>query len=109
MVQKLKDAFLANYPSELLTPELMPSLLLLSLVYSQLQKKQMSVARLDEVQGQRLPKMPKLEGMQLHCLLLDEPPCLEINSNTMGVNAIRNMLEVHDRTSRPIHRSSSPF
>eukprot|EP00435_Cladocopium_sp_Y103_P034972 s347_g9.t1 len=78
MVQKLKDAFLANYPSELLTPDLMPSLRLLSLVYSQLQKKQwrwipwkyrMSVARADEVQGQRLLKMPKLEGMQLHSLL----------------------------------------
>eukprot|EP00435_Cladocopium_sp_Y103_P046824 s1882_g13.t1 len=106
VVQKLKDAFLANYPSELLTPDLMPSLRLLSLVYSQLQKKQwrwipwkyrMSIARADEVQGQRLPKIPKLEGMQLHSLLIDEPPCLEINSNTMGVNAIRNMLEVHDR------------
>eukprot|EP00435_Cladocopium_sp_Y103_P039134 s1556_g10.t1 len=105
-VQKLKDAFLANYPSELLTPDLMPSLRLLSLVYSQLQKKQwrwipwkyrMSVARADEVQGQRLPKIPKIEGMQLHSLLIDEPPCLDINSNTMGVNAIRNMLEVHDR------------
>eukprot|EP00435_Cladocopium_sp_Y103_P044479 s2619_g12.t1 len=106
MVQKLKDAFLANYPSELLTPDLMPSLRLLSLVYSQIQKKQwrwipwkyrMSVARADEVQGRRLPKLPKLEGMQLHSLLMDEPPCLEINSNTMGVNAIRNMMEVHDR------------
>ena len=84
MVQKLKDAFLANYPSELLTPDLMPSLRLLSLVYSQIQKKQwrwipwkyrMSMARSDEVQGQRLPKMPKLEGMQLHSLLMDEPPC----------------------------------
>ena len=99
MVQKLKDAFLANYPSELLTPDLMPSLRLLSLVYSQIQKKQwrwipwkyrMSMARSDEVQGQRLPKMPKLEGMQLHSLLMDEPPCLEINNNTMGVNATRN-------------------
>eukprot|EP00435_Cladocopium_sp_Y103_P029288 s1740_g7.t1 len=106
MVQKLKDAFLANYPSELLTPDLMPSLRLLSLVYSQLQKKQwrwipwkyrMSVTRADEVQGQRLPKLPKLEGIQLHSLLMDEPPCLEINSSTMGVNAIRNMMEVHDR------------
>eukprot|EP00435_Cladocopium_sp_Y103_P044696 s3000_g12.t1 len=57
----------------------------------------MSVARADEVQGHRLPKIPRLEGMQLHSLLMDEPPCLEINSNTMGVNAIRNMLEVHDR------------
>ena len=105
-VQKLKDAYLANYPSELLTPDLMPSLRLLSLVYSQLQKKQwrwipwkyrMSSARAEEVQGQRLPKVPKLEGMQLHSLLIDEPPTLEINSSTMGVNAIRNMLEVHDR------------
>ena len=105
-VQKLKDAYLANYPSELLTPDLMPSLRLLSLVYSQLQKKQwkwvpwkyrMSVARAEEVQGQRLPKVPKLEGMQLHSLSLDEPPSLEINSSTMWVNAIRNMLEVHDR------------
>ena len=34
-VQKLKDAYSANYPSELLTPDLMPSLRLLSLVYSQ--------------------------------------------------------------------------
>ena len=34
MVQKLKEAYLANYPSELLTPDLMPSLRLLSLVYA---------------------------------------------------------------------------
>eukprot|EP00435_Cladocopium_sp_Y103_P025540 s8_g6.t1 len=62
VVQKLKDAYLANYPSELLTPDLMPSLRLPSLVYSQLQKKQwrwipwkyrMSVTRADEVQGLR--------------------------------------------------------
>ena len=108
----LKLANLANYPSELLTPDLMPSLRLLSLVYSQLQKMQwrwapwkyrMSVARAEEVQGQRLPKVPKLEGMQLHSLLLDEPPSSEINSSTMGVNAIRNMLEVHDRAVAICH------
>lgn len=102
----MKDQYLSNYPSELLTPELMPSLRLLSLVHSQIQKKQwrwvpwkfrMSLAKSDEVQGQRLPKLPKLEGMTLHSLLMDEPPTIEINSSTMGVNAIRNMMEVHDR------------
>ena len=49
------------------------------------------------IQSGRAQKIPKLEGLSLHSLLLDEPPALEINSSNMGVNAIRNLLEIHDR------------
>ena len=41
------------------------------------------------------PKCPSWRTPQF-AHVMDEPPGLEINSSTMGVNAIRNMLEVHD-------------
>ena len=106
VIQKLRSTFLANYPSELLNPDVMPSTRLLSLVYDQLQKKnwkwipwryRMSVSKAEEISGQRAQKLPKIEGMTLHNLLVDDVPSLEINASSMGVNAIRNMLEVHDR------------
>ena len=41
--------------------------------------------------------MPKLDNLGLHALLFDDPPSLDVSNNSMGVNSIRNMLEVHDR------------
>ena len=32
----------------------------------------------------------------MHQLIWDEPPSLDINNQGMGVNAIRNMLDVHN-------------
>lgn len=106
VVQQLKVKFLSNYPSELLNADVMPSLRLLSLVHNQLKKQnwkwvpwrlRMSVSKAEELQSGRAQKIPKLEGLSLHSLLLDEPPSLDINNSTMGVNAVRNMLEIHDR------------
>ena len=45
----------------------------------------------------RAQKMPKLDNLVLHALLFDDPPSLDVSNNSMGVNSIRNMLEVHDR------------
>ena len=42
------------------------------------------------------PKVPKIEGLQLHQLIWDEPPLLDSNNQGMGVNAIRIMLDVHN-------------
>jgi len=56
----------------------------------------MTQARLEDMMIYQRPKVPKIEGLQLHQLIWDEPPSLDINSQGMGVNAIRNMLDVHN-------------
>ena len=103
-IQELKAKFLKDYPSELLNSDTMPSTRLLSLVYHQLQKGywawvpwkfRMSVARAEELQTQRASKQPRLEGLALSQLLLDEVPSLEISNHGMGLNAIRNLMDVH--------------
>ena len=105
VIKDLKSKFLQHYPSELLNSETMPSTRLLSLVHHQLVKKQwvwvpwryrMSISRAEEVSSQRASKLPRLEHASLSALLLDDPPALEISNMGMGVNAIRNMLEVHN-------------
>jgi len=104
-VAKLKKQFLADYPSEVLTPETMPSTRLLSLAHHQHSKQEyrwipwkfrMTQARLEDMMIYQRPKVPKIEGLQLHQLIWDEPPSLDINNQGMGVNAIRNMLDVHN-------------
>ena len=83
VIQQLKQQFLKNYPSEILDGATMPSTRLLSLVYHQIQKNhwawipwkfRMSVEKSEDLQSQRSSKQPKLEGLALHSLLLDEPP-----------------------------------
>ena len=104
-IKDLKSKFIRHYPSELLNSETMPSTRLLSLVHHQLVKKQwvwvpwrfrMSVSRAEEVTSQRASKVPRIEHVALSSLLLDDPPALEISNAGMGINAIRNMLEVHN-------------
>ena len=79
---------------------------LVSLVHDQLTKKawkwipwkyRISLTRSEEISGNRAQKMPKLDNFGLQALLFDDPPSLDISNNSMGVNSIRNMLEVHDR------------
>ena len=105
IIKDLKGKCLKHYPSELLNSETMPSTRLLSLVHHQLVKKQwtwvpwrfrMSVTRAEEVTSQRASKIPRVEHASLSSLLLDDPPALEISNFGMGIDAIRNMLEVHN-------------
>jgi hypothetical protein len=104
-VAKLKKQFLEDYPSEVLTMETMPSTRLLSLAHHQHSKQEyrwipwkfrMTQSRMEDMVIYQRPKIPKVEGLQLHQLLWDEPPSLDVNNQGMGVNAIRNMLEVHN-------------
>ncbi|CAL1140530.1 unnamed protein product [Cladocopium goreaui] len=105
VIEQMKAKFLASYPSELLNHDTMPSTRLLSLTHHQLSKKQWSwipwkyrltLAKSDEITSQRQAKMPKLEVATLHSLLVDEPPSIDISNAGFGVNAVRNLLAVHD-------------
>ncbi|CAL1132800.1 unnamed protein product [Cladocopium goreaui] len=105
VIDQLKAKFLASYPSELVNHDTMPSTRLLSLVHHQLLKKQwawipwkyrLTMAKADEISSQRQTKMPKLELASLHNLLVDEPPSIDISNSGFGVNAVRNLLAVHD-------------
>lgn len=105
MIEQLKSKFLASYPSELVNHDTMPSTRLLSLTHHQLVQKQWSwipwkyrltLAKADEVTSQRQAKMPKLEVATLHHLLVDEPPSIDISNSGFGINAVRNLLAVHD-------------
>ena len=97
------QSFLASYPSEMLTNETCPSTRLFSLVYHQVQKKdikwvpwkyRMSVSKADDQSIQRAPKIAKTENLQQ--MLLDEPPSIEISNQSMGLNTIRTMFELHN-------------
>eukprot|EP00435_Cladocopium_sp_Y103_P018778 s4100_g4.t1 len=105
VIQQLKQQFLKNYPSEILDSASMPSTRLLSLVYHQVQKghwawmgtfKAYSQQKSEDLQSQRSSKQPKLEGLSLHSLLLDEPPALEVSNSGMGLNAIRTLMDLHN-------------
>ena len=103
VVSSMKSKFLSSYPSEILTPDTLPSLRLLSQVHHQLQKKEvkwipwkyrLSQSRAEEVSSGRGAKLPRLEGLSLHNLIYDEPPSIEINNQSMGINAVRSMFDV---------------
>ena len=105
VIEQMESKFLASYPSELVNHDTMPSTRLLSLTHHQLAKKQWSwipwkyrltLAKSDEITSQRQAKMPKLEVATLHHLLVDEPPSIDISNAGFGVNAVRNLLAVHD-------------
>ena len=104
-IQQMKKQFLQNYPSEILDHDSMPSTRLLSLVHHQLQKGhwawvpwkfRLSVSKSEEIQVQRQAKQPKIEGLSLHALLIDEPPALEVSNSGMGLNSIRNLMDLHN-------------
>ena len=44
----------------------------------------------------RSSKVPKLEGLELHGLLMDDPPEMEISNNSMGLNAVRSLMDIHN-------------
>ncbi|CAL1163343.1 unnamed protein product [Cladocopium goreaui] len=105
-ISAMKQKFMANYPSELIHADLFPSTRLVSLVHDQLSKKvwkwvpwkyRISLTRSEEISSNRAQKMPKIDHLGLHSLLFDDPPSIDVSNNAMGVNSIRNMLEVHDR------------
>ena len=56
----------------------------------------MSVEKPEDLQSQRSSKQPKIEGLALHSLLLDEPPALEVSNSGMGLNAIRSLMDLHN-------------
>ena len=102
---RMKSEFKKFYPSEILVPETTPSTRMLSLIHHQLQKKswswipwkfRISVSRAEELKSGRSSKLPKLEGLGLHELLLDNPESIEISNTGMGVNSIRSMMELHN-------------
>ena len=102
----MKPKFMSNYPSELIHADIFPSTRLMSLVHDQLTKKvwkwvpwkfRISLTKSEEISGNRAQKMPKIDHLGLHALLFDDPPSLDVSNNAMGLNSIRNMLEVHDR------------
>ena len=76
---------------------------LLSLVQHQLSKQEwkwvpwryrLSVAKCDELHTQRAAKIPKLEGLSLSSLLMDEIPAIEVSNDNMGINAIRTSMDL---------------
>ena len=84
-VSKLKKQFLEDYPSEVLSPDTMPSSRLLSMAFQHHSKREypwipwryrMSQSKMDDMVIYHKPKVPRIEGLQLHQLLLDEPPAL---------------------------------
>lgn len=79
-VTELKKRFKANYPAEILLPETMPSLRLLSYVHHQKTKGEfswvpwkfrISQLKADDINQHKSSRIPKSEGLQLHSLLLD--------------------------------------
>ena len=103
VVASLKQAFLKNYPSEVLTPDAFPSSRLLALAHQQVQKKEfrwipwkfrLSQSKMEDIQMQRPQKTAKLDVGSLHGLLLDDPPSLEVSNHSMGLHGIRTMFDL---------------
>ena len=104
-VAALKQKFATNYPSEVLTADTQPSPRLLSLSHQLAQKKEykwlpwkyrMSMSRAEELTMGRSAKAPRLENLQLHQLLVDEVPALEISNQNLGLNAVNRMFDLHN-------------
>eukprot|EP00435_Cladocopium_sp_Y103_P059010 s698_g21.t1 len=102
LVSDLKVRFKRNYPAEVLLPENNPSLRLLSMVAHQKQKQdyrwipwkyRLTESKCDEITAARPSKVAKAEGLQLHSILMDEPPAMEIANGNMGMHALRQMFE----------------
>ena len=82
-VSQIKAAFKKNCPAEVLLPENLPSLRLLSMVVHQKNKQdfkwipwkyRLTSAKCDELTSSKSSKMARAEGIQLHSILMDEPP-----------------------------------
>ena len=101
-VSQLKATFKRNYPAEILLPENSPSLRLLSMVVHQKQKMdfkwipwkfRLTAAKCDELLAAKPQKVARAEGLQLHTILMDEPPAMEIANGAIGMHALRQMFE----------------
>ena len=101
----LKKQFLLNYPSEVLTPETSPSTRLLSQAYHNKKtneikwipwKYRLSMAKSEDITSGRSAKVPRLESLGLHNILVDEPPAVEVSNSSMGINAVRTMFDLHN-------------
>ena len=44
----------------------------------------------------RAAKAPRLENIQLHQLLIDEVPALDISNANLGLNAVSKMFDIHN-------------
>ena len=53
----------------------------------------MSSSKSDEITASRPSKVAKVEGLNLHSMLIDEPPAIEIANGTMGMHGLRQMFE----------------
>ena len=102
-IHEMKQKFLKNYPSEILNADTTPSTRLLSLVHHQIQRKEwkwvpwryrLSVSKCEEIQSHRMSKIPKMEGLTLSSLLMDEIPAIEVTNDNMGINAIRTSMDL---------------
>ena len=56
----------------------------------------MSLARSEEMTLMRAAKAPRLENIQLHQLLIDEVPALDISNANLGLNAVSKMFDIHN-------------
>ena len=104
-VATLKQRFTQNFPSEVLTPETQPSARLLALAHQLHSKREytwlpwkfrMSLSRSEEMSLGRSTKVPRLESVHLHQLLIDEIPSLEITNQSLGLNAVSRMFDIHN-------------
>ena len=102
VVAALKQKFKQNYPAEILLPETMPSLRLLSLMHHQKSKNEfrwvpwkfrLSQAKSEEITAGKTTRLAKAEGIHLHSLLLDSPPELQVENGSMGMHALRQTFE----------------
>ena len=59
-------------------------------------KFRISVNKADEISAGRSSKVPKLEGLELHSLLMDDLPAMEISNASMGLNAVRSSMDIHN-------------
>ena len=104
VVASLKSAFKKNYPAEILTAENTPSLRLLSMVHHQHSKKdhkwipwkfRLSQQRSDEVVASKSGRIPKSETLNLHAMILDDPPTIEIANGGLGLHTLRSLFETY--------------
>ena len=104
VVASLKSTFKKNYPAEILTAENTPSLRLLSMVHHQHAKKdhkwipwkfRLSQQRSDEVSASKSGRIPKSETLNLHSMILDDPPTIEIANGGLGLHTLRSLFETY--------------
>ena len=105
IIAAMKKKFTKSYPAEPLTHETMPSQRLLALVHQSIAKShwkwipwkyRTSLHKEEELQSTRSSKVPKLENLNLHNILMDEVPSIDISNTTMGLHALRVTFNVYN-------------